>query len=1191
MPFPFFSRIARQFRPQKPRATRSKPTTRQVHYAETLEDRRMLSLTANEVMPELVVDVNQEALPVEYEQGTMVDGIFYFIGDDFENRGETAAIWMYDPEANGGQGELAPLEIQHNQISLRSVYHLYGEQDTLYVRAEANYGIGYGLFAIDLNTSELTQIASLNAVGGYDDAAFDQMLMLDGSLYYRDYNVGGDIDLWRYTPGEGTSLVAEVSASNHRPGYELLHIGEKIYFSATGKLGTFQIWEYDSSQEGAEATNQIYEALSSNITAKLAVSGEKLYFFTSDSSSVRELDPQDESGAQELLQISDLKKLVALNGKLYILAGSRGQDELWEYDIESGDAPRDMLGSNLEVFNVSVGEDTLYLYMRYYRSYQVGNSIYHTYAYSLFRVDPSAEPSDAVQIISEAELRYFPWDFDSTIVFEVGDSILFPASPDFQQQETLWRYDFDEDRLYQPRQTTELNESSNPHELTVIEDKLFFVAEDGFHGSELWRADIQADGSLGNPVMVADIAPGIDSSNVSNLTVFNGQLFFDAEQYGVNFIWQYDPLTETLTRLDVIGPYTDFVTVSGHRFYLWFGSHEVYLDYYDMNAPAGLGEMIDVPDFLVGQLLGSPHYTAAVGDKIYFAAEERYGDGKAIYVYDAIAAGQMEPATRIELPEGISTPKYFTQLLGKVYFQAKSDSNGDELFEYDPQTEAFRRITDIRPGSGNGRPEQLTVLDDKLYFRAHDGSTLFELWRFDPQANEGEGSLELVFESDPHSEFVRGYHDPGSPFATVDGRMYLSLASDRTSSFDMLVLEPGANDRIFTLTQGIDIPPSSYFDHEFVVSENHIFTNLYDEVRGRELYSIPLVSGEITVEFQYAVDTTYVAGEVENNPTEEVPKFGEWDSPVGQVWLTIGPDTAEKIFDLTIQLEWDSLWFLGPEFTSHLGSTATIINQNGGGTRTASLAITDIDLSSFELGDRVLVATLGFPLDSNNEIEVAADIQGAYPQPKSVDGIKLVAASNITTKQPVLYETEQAKIEATPVVYDVNDDGHIGLVDFAGFVAKFGKTADESSPEVYRFDFNQDGKVSLADFALFVSRFGERKFSSNVQARASFANEGETAARVASPSTFQLENEPDVTAYWEASTADLSAIVKDDLVIDETRDEFDLAPEIPVWEEPSWDAQVIDSVLNTDEVLATVDEKAAVTESVSSEWLEVDGLL
>src|SRR5262249_47723603 len=66
--------------------------------------------------------------------------------------------------------------------------------------------------------------------------------------------------------------------------------------------------------------------------------------------------------------------------------------------------------------------------------------------------------------------------------------------------------------------------SSNPEQLTSVNGTLFFVANDGTHGRELWRSD----GTEGGTTLVKDISAGSSIGNLESLTDVNGTLFFSA---------------------------------------------------------------------------------------------------------------------------------------------------------------------------------------------------------------------------------------------------------------------------------------------------------------------------------------------------------------------------------------------------------------------------------------------------------------------------------------------------------------------------------------------------------------------------------------------------------------------------------------------------------------------------------------
>jgi ELWxxDGT repeat protein len=61
--------------------------------------------------------------------------------------------------------------------------------------------------------------------------------------------------------------------------------------------------------------------------------------------------------------------------------------------------------------------------------------------------------------------------------------------------------------------------------LTDVSGTLFFRADDGTTGRELWRSD----GTAAGTVLVKDINPGPASSSPNELTAVNGTLFFRAD--------------------------------------------------------------------------------------------------------------------------------------------------------------------------------------------------------------------------------------------------------------------------------------------------------------------------------------------------------------------------------------------------------------------------------------------------------------------------------------------------------------------------------------------------------------------------------------------------------------------------------------------------------------------------------------
>jgi ELWxxDGT repeat protein len=78
--------------------------------------------------------------------------------------------------------------------------------------------------------------------------------------------------------------------------------------------------------------------------------------------------------------------------------------------------------------------------------------------------------------------------------------------------------------------------SRDSEKLFVYDGKLYFSATDGNTGAELYSYDSAAGAAI-----VADINPGADGSYASHFTIYNGKLYFQAYDGTNRFaLWVYD---------------------------------------------------------------------------------------------------------------------------------------------------------------------------------------------------------------------------------------------------------------------------------------------------------------------------------------------------------------------------------------------------------------------------------------------------------------------------------------------------------------------------------------------------------------------------------------------------------------------------------------------------------------------------
>src|SRR5262249_2004582 len=132
-----------------------------------------------------------------------------------------------------------------------------------------------------------------------------------------------------------------------------------------------------------------------------------------------------------------------------------------------------------------------------------------------------------------------PTDVPPTLTF-VNNTIFFqahPTGPGNQVDTELWKTDGtvlgttllkDINRSALVTGGSLIHLGSSPQNLTGVGNTLFFTALDGTPGTgtgtELWKSDGTSEGT----VLVRDIVAGLDSSDPANLTAVNGKLFFTA---------------------------------------------------------------------------------------------------------------------------------------------------------------------------------------------------------------------------------------------------------------------------------------------------------------------------------------------------------------------------------------------------------------------------------------------------------------------------------------------------------------------------------------------------------------------------------------------------------------------------------------------------------------------------------------
>jgi ELWxxDGT repeat protein len=83
-----------------------------------------------------------------------------------------------------------------------------------------------------------------------------------------------------------------------------------------------------------------------------------------------------------------------------------------------------------------------------------------------------------------------------------------------------------------------------PDDFTAVGREMYFTADDGVHGRELWKTD----GTMSGTMLVKDIQAGPDSADPSELTAVGVTLFFVAHDSVHGYaLWKSDGTTVFFT--------------------------------------------------------------------------------------------------------------------------------------------------------------------------------------------------------------------------------------------------------------------------------------------------------------------------------------------------------------------------------------------------------------------------------------------------------------------------------------------------------------------------------------------------------------------------------------------------------------------------------------------------------------------
>ena len=528
------------------------------------------------------------------------------------------------------------------------------------------------LFCSLANLVEAQSPVLLKDVNTSLDGTPTYVLTIGNTVFFSAIDPALGRELWK-TDGTvaGTVLVKDIaSGTSGSSPTEFCNLNGILFFAANGPGGR-ELWKSDGTPEGTKQVADINPNGASSSPFGMFALGNTVYFKATDGQTGDELWKSDGTPGGTKL-VKDINPLAAssqpgafigLNNTVFFIAndGTHGR-ELWK---TNGTPAGTVM---VKEINLNGNTDPAFLTV-------FNNALYFNANTLLYKSDGTEAGTIIVPIIDIATGERALGPNSLTVA---NNTLFFFALSNPTHSQELWKVTT-EDVASVVADIRPGPLGSEPRMLTAASGQLFFTADDGIHGRELWKSD----GTTAGTVLVQDLVVGVEDAGIEQINVFRAVRGSDL------FFSSYGPGGLELRRSDG--------TVNG---------------------------VVNLRD--IGPTNSNPNEFIKMGNFTYFVADDGK-TGRELWKTDNTEAGTQRVADIIPGALG-SSPSNLLVVKSvdsefTLFFEAKNPVKGRELFKLENTANAVPIcISDIMVGAGNAGIGNMTAVNGTMHFTAYNGA-------------------------------------------------------------------------------------------------------------------------------------------------------------------------------------------------------------------------------------------------------------------------------------------------------------------------------------------------------------------------------------------------------------------------------------------------------------------------------------